>query len=1096
MDSPAGKLVGECDQFCGKERVPYPFGFSDECTIKLNCSSNSGNILIGDFLVQNVTSDQIFISLPQKCNRPIEKLSGLFGPNFAPTWRNDLLLHNCSSPLIDECLIPSRLVRSEICDDYYNGSCYPTRELDKPEFLDYGRAMSNGDCSILFSSIIVNLNETGNSSFAVEYQTMEVGWWVEGECDCDSNANCTPVVYGGQQQGFRCKCNEGYAGDGFTGGEPCRRVVVICLVCASGIIILSIPIFCYLKRRRSRRGYNQNVEKFLLQNGDLAPKRYKYSEIKTITKSFKDKLGQGGYGNVYKGKLPDDRDVAVKVLIETDSNGEEFINEVASISRTSHVNIVNLLGFCYDKKRALVYEFMPNKSLDNFISNSSNDCHIDGEKMYKISVGVAKGLEYLHTGCNTRIVHFDIKPQNILLDADMCPKISDFGLAKLCKKKQSILSVVGTRGTIGYIAPEVFSRNFGGVSHKSDVYSYGMMVLEMAGARRIVGTDQEIQSSENYFPDKLYEHVIMGITNKGINNLMVEEEEEEDAERKMFKVGFWCIQTNPSDRPSMSKVVEMLEGSLKSIKIPPKPILFAPPVFGLEFSSSLSMYVETENLDEIGSVAVQRRREHAVAVGKERREALMRTKRFCRVGVSSDNADVLVDDDMMTDEEQSVLVDQTVKAVEELKHAIAYQGKGAIQKRVNALRELRRLLSKSEYPPVEAVLEAGAMPTLVQCLLFGLPDEQLLEAAWCLTNIAAGKPEETKALLPALPLLIAHIGEKSSLPVAEQCAWALGNVAGEGEELRNTLLSQGALPPLARMMLPNKGSTVRTAAWALSNLIKGPDPKAATELIRIDGVLDAILRHLKRADEELATEVAWVVVYLTALSNVATSLLAKSDLLQILVDRLASSNSLQLLIPVLRSLGNIVAGDSYVTNNILVSGINAIQALTKCLKSEHRVLKKESAWVLSNIAAGSIEHKKLIHASEAASLLTCLLSTAPFDIKKEVAYVLGNLCVAPAEGSGRPNLIVEHLVSLVGGGCLGGFVDLVRSADIEAARLGLQFMELVLRGMPNGEGPKLVEAEDGIDAMERFQFHENEDLRNMANELVDKYFGEDYGLDS
>ncbi|KAI3447614.1 hypothetical protein Pfo_004279 [Paulownia fortunei] len=502
----------------------------------------------------------------------------------------------------------------------------------------------------------------------------------------------------------------------------------------------------------------------------------------------------------------------------------------------------------------------------------------------------------------------------------------------------------------------------------------------------------------------------------------------------------------------------------------------------------------------VGSVAVQRRREHAVMVGKERREALMRTKRLCRVGVSNDNADVPVDDDMMMDEEQSVLEDQTLKAVEELKHALGYQGKGAMHKRVNTLRELRRLLSKSEYPPVEAALKAGAMPTLVQCLSFGSPDEQLLEAAWCLTNIAAGKPEETKALLPALPLLIAHIGEKSSLPVAEQCAWALGNVAGEGEELRNVLLSQGALQPLARMMLPNKGSTVRTAAWTLSNLIKGPDPKAATELIRIDGVLDAILRHLKRGDEELATEVAWVVVYLTALSNVATSMLAKSDLLQILVDRLASSNSLQLLIPVLRSLGNLVAGDSYVTNNVLAAGreitVNVIQALIKCMRSENRVLKKESAWVLSNVAAGSVEHKKLIHSTEAVSLLMRLLSTAPFDIRKEVAYVLGNLCVAPSEGSGRTNLIVEHLVSLVGGGCLGGFVDLVRSADIEAARLGLQFMELVLRGMPNGEGSKLVEAEDGIDAMERFQFHENEDLRNMANELVDRYFGEDYGLHS
>ncbi|GLT89714.1 hypothetical protein SLE2022_076890 [Rubroshorea leprosula] len=205
-------------------------------------------------------------------------------------------------------------------------------------------------------------------------------------------------------------------------------------------------------------------------------------------------------------------------------------------------------------------------------------------------------------------------------------------------------------------------------------------------------------------------------------------------------------------------------------------------------------------------------------------------------------------------------------------------------------------------------------------------------------------------------------------------------------------------------------------------------------------------------------------------------MLVKSDVLPVLVERLATSNSLQLLIPVLRN--------------------NVIKVLVKCLQSEHRVLKKEAAWVLSNIAAGSIEHKQLIYSSEALPLLLRLLSLATFDIRKEVAYVLGNFSVAPTEGDGgKPNLIVEHLVSLVQKGCLSGFIDLVRSADTEAERLGLQFMELVLWGMPNGEGPKLVEREDGIDAMERFQFHENEGLRNMANGLVDKYFGEDYGLD-
>ncbi|MED6119368.1 Importin subunit alpha-9 [Stylosanthes scabra] len=422
----------------------------------------------------------------------------------------------------------------------------------------------------------------------------------------------------------------------------------------------------------------------------------------------------------------------------------------------------------------------------------------------------------------------------------------------------------------------------------------------------------------------------------------------------------------------------------------------------------------------VGTVAATRRRQQAVAVSKERRESLVRAKRLCRVPVGGGDGQAHLDSDMIIDEEQSILDSQTSLAVEKLKSAVAFQGKGAMQKRV--------------------------------CLSFGSSDEQLLEAAWCLTNIAAGIPEETKALLPALPLLIAHLGEKSSSPVAEQCAWALGNVAGEGEELRNVLLAQGALLPLARMMLPNKGSTVRTAAWALSNLIKGPEPKAATELVRVDGVLDAIVRHLKKADDELATEVAWVVVYLSALSNVAMSLLVKNDVLQLLVQRLATSNSLQLLIP-------------------------------------------EAAWVLSNIAAGDIEHKRLIYSSEAVPLLLRLLSAAPFDIRKEVAYVLGNLCVAPTKGNEKPDLIVEHLISLVGKGCLPGFIDLVRSADIEAARLGLQFIELVLRGIPNGKGPKLVEEEDGIEAMERFQFHENEELRTMANTLVDKYFGEDYGLD-
>ncbi|XP_031116753.1 LEAF RUST 10 DISEASE-RESISTANCE LOCUS RECEPTOR-LIKE PROTEIN KINASE-like 2.1 [Ipomoea triloba] len=289
-----------------------------------------------------------------------------------------------------------------------------------------------------------------------------------------------------------------------------------------------------------------------------------------MTNSFSDKIGQGGFGSVYRGKLPDGCPIAVKLLTNTKGNGEDFINEVASISRTSHVNIVTLVGFCYKKKRALVYEFMPNGSLDKYIGNKSSQnksCQLEWKTLYQIAIGIARGLEYLHRGCNTRIMHFDIKPNNILLDKDFTPKISDFGLAKLCKKKESVVSLseCGVRGTVGYIAPEVIIGSIGNVSHKSDVYSYGMTVIDMVGIRE---NEHAAQTSDLYFPNWIYERLEqkLDFSLEGI----IDEEDKEMA-MKMMLVSLWCIQMNPADRPSIRKVVEMLEGSIDSLQIPPKP---------------------------------------------------------------------------------------------------------------------------------------------------------------------------------------------------------------------------------------------------------------------------------------------------------------------------------------------------------------------------------------------------------------------------------------------------------------------------------------------------------------------------------------------
>ncbi|KAK2967853.1 hypothetical protein RJ640_017231 [Escallonia rubra] len=325
---------------------------------------------------------------------------------------------------------------------------------------------------------------------------------------------------------------------------------------------------------RKKENYH-NVENFLSSYGTLAPKRYSYSDLKKITNSFLVKLGQGGYGCVYKGKLPNGSLVAVKVLNES-KGGEELINEVASISRTSHVNVVTLLGFCFEgHKKALIYEFMPHGSLEKFIYKESSlaDHQLGWERLSQIAIGIARGLEYLHRGCNTRILHLDIKPHNILLDEDFCPKISDFGLAKLCLRKESLVSMLNARGTVGYIAPEVFCRHFGGVSHKSDVYSYGMMVLEMVGGRNKIKPKVD-GSTEIYFPDWIYNQ--LELDELGAHNGITSEAENEMA-RKMVIVSLCCIQTVPSNRPSMTRVVEMLEGSIQSLQIPPKPVLSSPP---------------------------------------------------------------------------------------------------------------------------------------------------------------------------------------------------------------------------------------------------------------------------------------------------------------------------------------------------------------------------------------------------------------------------------------------------------------------------------------------------------------------------------------
>ncbi|EYU21074.1 hypothetical protein MIMGU_mgv1a024071mg [Erythranthe guttata] len=323
-------------------------------------------------------------------------------------------------------------------------------------------------------------------------------------------------------------------------------------------------------RRIQVRTYRENrtmIGMFLRDYKALKPSRFSYLDIKRITHQFSEKLGEGGYGIVYKGKLNNEIDVAVKVLNNSNGNGEEFVNEVSTIGRIHHVNVVRLLGFCADGfRRALVYEFLSNGSLEKSIfQEGSNRITLDWEKLKDIALGIAKGIEYLHEGCDQQILHFDIKPQNVLLDHNLNPKICDFGLAKLCSKEQSAVTMTAARGTMGYIAPEVLSRTFGRVSYKSDVYSFGMLLLEMVGGRK--NEDRNVNNtSQVYFPQWIYNHI-----NAEDNPL------------------WWC----PTDRPSMKAVVQMLEGECDDLTMPPNPFpATTNPIDGKHYQTQMSIILE------------------------------------------------------------------------------------------------------------------------------------------------------------------------------------------------------------------------------------------------------------------------------------------------------------------------------------------------------------------------------------------------------------------------------------------------------------------------------------------------------------------------
>ncbi|CAO2198700.1 unnamed protein product [Urochloa humidicola] len=368
-------------------------------------------------------------------------------------------------------------------------------------------------------------------------------------------------------------------------------VKLIAVLCRFALAPLAVLIFLAHKYLKTRITIDA-VEKFLRMQQMIGPTRYTYTNITAITSHFREKLGQGGYGSVYKGVLfPGDVHVAVKMLSNSKCNGEEFISEVSTIGRIHHVNVVRLVGFCSEEmRRALVYEYMPNGSLEKYIF--SPEKRFSWAKLNEIALGIARGINYLHQGCDMQILHFDIKPHNILLDNNFVPKVADFGLAKLYPRDNSFVPVSAKAGTIGYMAPERIFRCFGALSSKSDVYSFGMLLLEMAGGRR--NADNATKSSQVYYPSWVYSQ----LTRQQILGEIGEAVDMHELEKKLCIVGLKCIQMKPQDRPTMSEVIDMLEAGIDALQVPPRPFFCDDDDHVVDYSCLTSELDEIDEDDE------------------------------------------------------------------------------------------------------------------------------------------------------------------------------------------------------------------------------------------------------------------------------------------------------------------------------------------------------------------------------------------------------------------------------------------------------------------------------------------------------------------
>ncbi|XP_073004252.1 cysteine-rich receptor-like protein kinase 19 isoform X2 [Typha latifolia] len=603
---------------CGNVSISYPFYLSEAPTIPpqycgfpgmgVFCDNGRTPILLtqsGNYTITNIdygnrtvflADTDVYNARNSSCLRVQHNLT-FFSNSWLEYTPSDAYLaffFNCSPTILNAEPIGC------LSGNQYKAFVFPTNASE----LEYGPDWAHTCLEIVVAPVLdkdpITVSNLMNGYGELLKSGFQLTWPEQGSDDCKS---C-------EQSGGRCGFNQTsttywvpscYCSDGLhphvCGKGKSKMGVIIGVAVGAAVFLLGfVCIALYIQKKR--QGFNgmhkiegdfifesgkkkffgkQSLANNLLENEERASDLllFDFFRITNVTNNFsaENKLGQGGFGPVYKGQLPDGQEIAVKRLARNSGQGlVEFKNEILVIAKLQHINLVKLLGYSIQgEEKILIYEFMPNKSLDFFLFDQTRGALLDWPMRFHIIEGVAQGLLYLHKHSRLKIIHRDLKASNILLDGYMNPKISDFGLARIfCTNEDQGNFTNKVAGTFGYISPEYAAD--GHFSIKSDVFSFGVLLLEIVSGKRNAGLNQydDFLNLLGYAWEVWKKGRWLELVDPSLGDGY-----SMDQVMKCIHVALLCVQEKPGDRPAMWTVTTMLSSeSTTALPVPKQPGFF------------------------------------------------------------------------------------------------------------------------------------------------------------------------------------------------------------------------------------------------------------------------------------------------------------------------------------------------------------------------------------------------------------------------------------------------------------------------------------------------------------------------------------------